>query len=97
MQRSQEMICRWDIKIVKSPFYQLLSIHYFVKKDEMVKQVPLCFVLMSGKSTSDYKMVFKALKVALSDASVQEVMMDFEADLWKALETLFPSVSSAYT
>ncbi len=45
-------------KVVRAPFTQLFSIHAFVKgKDGKEKQLPLCFVLMSGKRTVDYKRV----------------------------------------
>lgn len=44
-------------KVVKAPFTQLLSIHAFVKAEGNMKQLPLCFVLMSGKKKKDYKKV----------------------------------------
>ena len=41
-------------KVVKKPFYQLLTINAFVTCDGAKKQLPFVFVLMSGKSQDDY-------------------------------------------
>ena len=48
-------------KVIKEPFTQLYSIHSFVKQNGEVKQVPLAFVLMSGKRKHDYRRVLTAV------------------------------------
>ena len=46
--------------VVKKPFHQLYSIHAFVKSPTgRQKQEPMMFILMSGRSTADYKLVFR--------------------------------------
>ncbi|KAH3887790.1 hypothetical protein DPMN_011812 [Dreissena polymorpha] len=44
-------------KVVKAPITQLFSIHAFVKYEDVVKQLPMCFVLMTGRKRRDYKKV----------------------------------------
>lgn len=49
---------RWFLdgtfKVVKAPFYQLHTIHVFIKNGDDEKQVPLAYVLMSMRSKLDY-------------------------------------------
>lgn len=42
-------------KLVRHPFTQLLTINAFIRAGEYAKQVPLAFVMMSGRKANDYK------------------------------------------
>ncbi|KAK2147495.1 hypothetical protein LSH36_550g03000 [Paralvinella palmiformis] len=48
-------------KSVGTPFVQLWTIHVFISNGDSVKQLPIVFVLMSGKSAEDYKSVLSHL------------------------------------
>ena len=45
------------LMLVPKPFQQLVTINAFVRSVDHTKQVPLLFVLVSVKSTKDYKNV----------------------------------------
>ena len=75
-------------KLCRPPFTQLLTVNAFVKQDDHAKQVPLLFVVMSGKNKKDYRKVFKQLLEILPTApAVKRITLDFEK-----LRNLFPDV-----
>ena len=80
-------------KLVKAPFYQLWSVHAFVCSGGEFKQVPLLFVLMSGKRKTDYRHVLHViLELLPRPPSVKRIVCDFEAALWTAIRDVFPHV-----
>ena len=78
-------------RVVRKPFEQLFGIHAFVKGDKgNIKQVPLAFVIMSGKRKKDYRKVLKAILRLLEGCNVGKFVMDFEMVLWSAVRSTFP-------
>ena len=74
--------------MVKEPFKQLWSIHAFARAETKLKQLPLFYVLMSGKRRVDYRRILKVVKNEFErnklTCSVQVVVSDFEAAVWQA-------------
>ena len=74
---------RWFLhgmfKVVSRPFYQLMSVHAFSKKDACLKQLPLLFVLMSRRQNRDYLAGFQDLLRRLDPEvpSIEWIMLDF--------------------
>lgn len=88
---------RWYIdgtfKMVRQPFKQLMTIHSFIRSGDEIKQVPLVYVIMSGKRKMDYKKVLKSVKRMLpTQPSVQNFVVDFEAGVWQAIRKVFPEL-----
>ena len=80
-------------KLCKAPFTQLLTINAFVRSEEHAKQIPLVFVLMSGKKKKDYRAVIKEiLKLLPNQPSVKKVTIDFERAMWSTFRKLLPEV-----
>lgn len=54
---------RWYVDgtyhVAQLPFSQLYSIHGFITKDRKSKQIPLLYIMMSGKELSDYGAIKK--------------------------------------
>lgn len=81
-------------KLCRQPFTQLFTINAFVRSGEQAKQVPLLFVLMSGKRKRDYRTVLQeVLRILPSPPAVTSITLDFEQALWKVFRELLPNVS----
>ena len=78
-------------KVVKQPFRQLWIIHAFISSGSKYKQVPLLYVLMSGRRKSDYAVVLQKLN-ELAGVSPLEIVADFEASVWTACRSVYPNV-----
>jgi len=70
--------------VIKAPFTQLYSFHGFLKVGELMKQVPLVFVFMSGKRKRDYRRVLRTLMQLAPTLNPAATVMDFEAAMWRA-------------
>jgi len=93
LQRADTWYMDGTFKVVRSPFIQLFSIHAFVRTREVIKQIPLCFVLMSAKRKKDYKAVFNIIREKMFERPiVEDVVTDFEKSVWKAVEKCMPRV-----
>ncbi|XP_068717492.1 uncharacterized protein [Montipora capricornis] len=78
-------------KLCRHPFNQLMTVNAFVRSDDHAKQVPLLFVLMSGRKKNDYKKVLKRLlEILPSVPAVRQVTLDFERAVWAALRDVIP-------
>ncbi|CAD5126360.1 DgyrCDS14503 [Dimorphilus gyrociliatus] len=76
-------------KIVKDPFYQLVSIHSHVKKNGAMKHVPLTFIFITLKQKKYYKKAFKSIRNLTFMSQPEKTTMDFEMSLWKAVSKIY--------
>ena len=54
--------------------------------------MPLAFALMPRQRAKDYAALLREIMGLTHAPSVKEVVTDFEAAVWKAIRTVFPSV-----
>ena len=92
LSRSKTWYVDGTFKVVKKPFTQLFTIHSFVRSGECVKQVPLAFVLMSGKRKKDYRKVLRVIKQKTRGRKLEKIVLDLESALWRAIPNVFPGV-----
>ena len=84
-------------KLCGQPFSQLFTINAFVRSGEQAKQVPLLFVVMSGKRKRDYRAVLREMLGLLpSPPVVRKITLDFERALWTVFRELLPDVSRCH-
>jgi hypothetical protein len=74
------------------PFTQLFSIQGFVKKGECMKQVPLCYAIMSRRTIEDYASVLTHIKQTMTTYILRDVVLDFEVAMWRAISNVFREV-----
>ena len=80
-------------KIVSKPFVQILSIHFFAKHEDNMKQLLGVFILMSRKRNKDYKKVLQQiLKLLPSPPVAERLVADFGDGSWRAVKTVFPDI-----
>ena len=79
-------------KLCHHPFSQLFTVNAFVCHDDHVKQVPLAFVLMSGRKKSDYIHVLKKLLEIIPAPKVQRVTVNFEWAIWRAFSKVMSNI-----
>lgn len=81
-------------KLCCQPFSQLFSINTFVTSGKQAKQVPLLFILMSGKRKWDYNAVLQeVLSLLPSPPAVRRITLDFKSALWTVFRELLPNIS----
>ena len=93
LSRSKSRYLDGTFELVKKPFYQLFTIHCFIKDGDDFKQTPCVFILMSGKKKKDYiKVIGSVISKLPAPPAVTKFTTDFEKAIWKALSHYFPSV-----
>ena len=93
LSRAKTWYVNGTFKLCRSPFKQLLTVNAFVRSGECTKQVPLLFVIMSGRNKKDYRAVFRALiDILPAPPAVRQITVDFERAIWSVLRQVFTNV-----
>ena len=80
-------------KLCRQPFSQLLTVNAFVRNDDHMKQVPLVFVVMSGRKKPDYRAVLETvISLLQNEPKVKKIVLDFEKAMWHAIWQVMPNV-----
>ena len=85
-------------KIVQRPHTQLLTVHANIKTTQHERNMPLFYILMSGKREVDYKRVLEEMKLKVEGGGnpmrVETILLDFEVGLWNAVRAVFQPTAS---
>ena len=101
MKDGDYLFCDGTYKLIRKPFLQLWSIHVFTGGVGNIKQVPVCFILMSRKRKSDYVAVLQEISSILTRlfptegagfVNLERIVLDFEAAAWQAVRSYLPDV-----
>lgn len=85
------MVVDGTFKLCKTPFTQLLTVNAFVRSEEHPKQIPMVFVLMSGKKKKVYRAVVKEILRLLPNQPLEKkITVDFKRAMWSTFRKLLP-------
>ena len=91
LQRAHTLYGDATFKACSEPFQQLFILHAFLVKDNIIKQVPLLFVLMSRRTTTDYEAVLKrVISLCPEELQIDSFVVDFEKALMAAIRLCWP-------
>ena len=84
-------------KIVQRPHTQLLTVHANIRTTQHERNMPLFYILMSGKREVDYTRVLEEMKLLVEAGSnpmrVETILLDFEVGLWNSVRAVFQPTS----